>query len=93
MYSFEKSADEEMIDFIDCEILQQKIQELYKAEGDKLEYKIKKAIKDETKFQILQKHLNLDIHELFFIMAKTYPNIFNHRLIKFIRVTYLNKDE
>ena len=93
MYSFDKSADEEMIDLIDCEELRQKLQIMYKAEGEKLEFKLKKIIKNEKKFLILLEEMHMTDRELFFIMAKTFPNIFNHRLIKYIRKEYFLFDE
>ena len=93
MYGVFKSADDDIMDMIDSDNLQQQLSLIFELKGDKLETKLKKVIKDRKKFYDLVKELKLSEKEFIYIMTKAYPNIFNHRLIKFIRKTYLFLNE
>ena len=93
MYGFFKSASEDIIDTIDCDDLNHKLTTKFETEGEKLEIKLKKIIKTKEKFQELSSELSLEERDLLYILVKNYPNIFNHRLIKFIRKTYLFPEE
>jgi len=93
MYGFFKSASEDIMDMIDCDDLNLQLKTKFGTEGIKLEVKLKKIIKVKDKFKILSDELSLPEKDLLYLMVKTYPNIFNHRLIKFIRKTYLFPEE
>ena len=93
MYSFFKSAGDEVIDNIDSDNLHLVLKDLYQCEGQKLEIKIKKTIKKKEELTQLSIQLSMDVEELLYLLVKAYPNIFNHRLIKFIRKEYLFPEE
>lgn len=93
LYNFGKSAQNELIDGVDCDELIIKLQDIYQLEDEKLLVKIKKVIKDKKKFLLLTEELSLEQDELIDLLVKCFPEMFNHRLIKFIRKTYIFPEE
>lgn len=89
MYTFGKSAQNEMMDTVDCNNLYVKLQIYYDIDDDKIPEKVKKEIKDIKKFQTLCDYVQVEQLELIDLIAKMFPELFNHRLIKFIRKTYI----
>ena len=89
MYTFGKSAQNEMMDTVDCNNLYVKLQIYYDIDDDKIPEKVKKEIKDIKKFQALCDYVQVEQLELIDLIAKMFPELFNHRLIKFIRKTYI----
>jgi len=93
MYGFFKSASDDIMDIIDCKEINTQLEKKYNLKFDKLEIKLKKIIKCKSNFSELTEELDLTDKDLLYLLVKTYPNMFNHRLIKFIRKTYLFPDE
>jgi len=93
MYSVFKSAEDSVIDCIDCIDLDKKIKLFLNYNDIDMHVKLKKLLKSKKKFKEFSKNICIPESELIYLLVKLYPEIFNHRLIKFIRKVYLNYEE
>jgi len=93
MYTFNKSSQDEIMDNIDSVELVEKLFQQFHLPPDKFEAKLKKIIRTPDEFYKLVEEYYMTDKEFIDLLAKGIPEIFNHRLVKFIRETYIFKNE